>query len=65
MDIDSQRFPWCIVYRTPYGDIDVLAVFTTETNAKRVCDVWLTDCKDDEDVAVVPTEEALEKETLT
>jgi hypothetical protein len=58
--LDPEEFPWAVVYRTAYGDYDILAVFTKKRNALRVCDVWLMDCKDDEEVVVVKTEEALD-----
>lgn len=58
-EIIAEKFPWSIVYRTPYDDDEVIALFTTESNARRVCEAWAADTRDDEEVVVRDSNAAL------
>lgn len=47
------------IYRTPYDDDEVIALFTTESNARRVCEAWASDTREDEEVVVRDSNAAL------
>ena len=48
-EADIRSLAHVIVYRTPYGDEDVVvAAFTTRANAERVVQQWRKDLRDDE-----------------
>lgn len=50
---DVKSLAHVIIYRTPYGDEDVVvAAFTTRANAERVVAEWRKDLHDDEDLVL-------------
>ncbi len=50
---DIRSLAHVIIYRTPYGDEDVVvAAFTTRANAERVVEQWRKDLHDDEDLVL-------------
>lgn len=57
-EADIRSLAHVIVYRTPYGDEDVIvAAFTTRANAERVVEQWRKDLHDDEDLALAVVEQ--------
>ena len=55
----AEHFPWCIMYRTPYDDGTVVALFSSESNAQNTVALWRKGLQFEEDLEVKQTSKVL------